>query len=235
MKNHRITTAWDRIEPDASADERMLSAILEKNHSRPREKSFRVLLVSLALILAAVGITVSRMPKTYTAALENGDSIVYRKGSTGESSFDIGYAVSSRELTDPELDAVFPAGTEARSAIGLFRDETGELLRVEGTVKDAKIILARTGFPVNDVVLAGTAAPSTVSGIPVEAGYYVTDPNSRGEQTIIFFASFSIGNTDAYVECAGEKQNGDAVSQETSDLIYRIISEGGPDFSAVSY
>lgn len=33
MKNNKIITSWDKIEPSDSANDRMLSAILEKNRS----------------------------------------------------------------------------------------------------------------------------------------------------------------------------------------------------------
>jgi len=84
------------------------------------------------------------------------------------------------------------------------------------------------------VVLEGNESSSSVNGIPVTTGYFVTSPNSRGEQSAIFFASFSIGNTNVYVECYGDKSDADAVSQETADLIFSIITKGEPDFSAIT-
>lgn len=172
--------------------------------------------------------------KGYTVNLANGDSIVYHIGSTNVASIHVGYPVSSRKLTDAELDAILPETTERRSAIGTFREENGELLRVEGKLGDATIIFAQDNFPISDVVLEGNESSSSVNGIPVTTGYFVTSPNSRGEQSAIFFASFSIGNTNVYVECYGDKSDADAVSQETADLIFSIITKGEPDFSAIT-
>lgn len=252
MKNNKIITSWDKIEPSDSANDRMLSAILEKNRSvhdrkdkvnyMSQRKNFKQFLIPVAACLVAIvavtGIVGSNMgwfgSKGYTVNLANGDSIVYHIGSTNVASIHVGYPVSSRKLTDAELDAILPETTERRSAIGTFREENGELLRVEGKLGDATIIFAQDNFPISDVVLEGNESSSSVNGIPVTTGYFVTSPNSRGEQSAIFFASFSIGNTNVYVECYGDKSDADAVSQETADLIFSIITKGEPDFSAIT-
>lgn len=252
MKNNKIITSWDKIEPSDSANDRMLSAILEKNRSvhdrkdkvnyMSQRKNFQKFLIPVAACLVAIvavtGIVGSNMgwfgSKGYTVNLANGDSIVYHIGSTNVASIHVGYPVSSRKLTDAELDAILPETTERRSAIGTFREENGELLRVEGKLGDATIIFAQDNFPISDVVLEGNESSSSVNGIPVTTGYFVTSPNSRGEQSAIFFASFSIGNTNVYVECYGDKSDADAVSQETADLIFSIITKGEPDFSAIT-
>ena len=252
MKNNKIITSWDKIEPSDSANDRMLSAILEKNRSvhdrkdkvnyMSQRKNFKKFMIPVAACLVAIvvvtGIVGSNMgwfgSKGYTVNLANGDSIVYHIGSTNVASIHVGYPVSSRKLTDAELDAILPETTERRSAIGTFREENGELLRVEGKLGDATIIFAQDNFPISDVVLEGNESSSSVNGIPVTTGYFVTSPNSRGEQSSIFFASFSIGNTNVYVECYGDKSDADAVSQETADLIFSIITKGEPDFSAIT-
>lgn len=252
MKNNKIITSWDKIEPSDSANDRMLSAILEKNRSvhdrkdkvnyMSQRKNFKKFMIPVAACLVAIvvvtGIVGSNMgwfgSKGYTVNLANGDSIVYHIGSTNVASIHVGYPVSSRKLTDAELDAILPETTERRSAIGTFREENGELLRVEGKLGDATIIFAQDNFPISDVVLEGNESSSSVNGIPVTTGYFVTSPNSRGEQSAIFFASFSIGNTNVYVECYGDKSDADAVSQETADLIFSIITKGEPDFSAIT-
>ena len=252
MKNNKIITSWDKIEPSDSANDRMLSAILEKNRSvhdrkdkvnyMSQRKNFKKFLIPVAACLVAIvvvtGIVGSNMgwfgSKGYTVNLANGDSIVYHIGSTNVASIHVGYPVSSRKLTNAELDAILPETTERRSAIGTFREENGELLRVEGKLGDATIIFAQDNFPISDVVLEGNESSSSVNGIPVTTGYFVTSPNSRGEQSAIFFASFSIGNTNVYVECYGDKSDADAVSQETADLIFSIITKGEPDFSAIT-
>lgn len=249
MKNDKIIASWNKIEPSDSADERMLSAILERNRSvRNRKDKVNYMsrtkkrlipaVVCMALLIAVTGIIGGNLgwfgSKDYTVKLTNGDSIVYRNGSTSEASFEVDYPVTSRDLTDTELEILFPASTESRSAIGTFRDETGALLRVEGKIGNASVIYAQDGFPVNDVVIVGNETASSVAGVPVTTGYYITKPNSRGEQLAIFFGSFKIGNTNAYVECFGDKSEANEVSQTTAELILQIIENGEPDFSAVN-
>ena len=225
MKNDKIIASWNKIEPSDSADERMLSAILERNSSvRNRKDKVNYMsrtkkrlipaVVCMALLIAVTGIIGGNLgwfgSKDYTVKLTNGDSIVYRNGSTSEASFEVDYPVTSRDLTDTELEILFPASTESRSAIGTFRDETGAL------------------------VIVGNETASSVAGVPVTTGYYITKPNSRGEQLAIFFGSFKIGNTNAYVECFGDKSEANEVSQTTAELILQIIENGEPDFSAVN-
>lgn len=184
MKNNKIITSWDKIEPSDSANDRMLSAILEKNRSvhdrkdkvnyMSQRKNFKKFLIPVAACLVAIvavtGIVGSNMgwfgSKGYTVNLANGDSIVYHIGSTNVASIHVGYPVSSRKLTDAELDAILPETTERRSAIGTFREENGELLRVEGKLGDATIIFAQDNFPISDVVLEGNESSSSVNGIP---------------------------------------------------------------------
>ena len=248
MKNDKIIASWNKIEPSDSANERMLTAILERNRSVQNRKDkvdymskIRKMLIPvaacLAVLIAVTGIIGGNLgwfgSKGYTVRLANGDSIVYYSGSTGETSFEVDYPISSRELTDTELDAIFPASTESRSAMGTFRDETGDLLRIEGKIGLASVIYAQDIFPVNDVVIEGNETTSLVVGIPVTTGYFITNPNSRGEQLAVFFGSFKIGNTNAYVECFGDKSEADEVSQTTAELILQIIEKGEPDFAAV--
>lgn len=248
MKNDRIFASWNKIEPSDSANERMLSAILERNRSihngkdkvnymSNTKKTLIPIAACLAVLIAVTGIIGGNLgwfgSKGYTVRLANGDSIVYYSGSTGETSFEVDYPISSRELTDTELDAIFPTSTESRSAMGTFRDETGDLLRIEGKIGNASVIYARDNFPVNDVVIEGTETTSLVAGVPVTTGYYITNPNSRGEQLAVFFGSFKIGNTNAYVECFGDKSEANEVSQTTAELILQIIENGEPNFSAV--
>lgn len=252
MKNNKIIISWDKIKPSDSVNERMLSAILKQNRSvhdrkdkvnlMSKTKKSRKMLIPVAACLVALiavtGIIGGNVgwfgSKGYTVNLVNGDSIVYHNGSTGEMSFEVEYPISSRELTDTELDAIFPKTNESRTAIGTFRDETGALLRIEGKIGNISVIYAQDGFPVNDVVIEGNETASSVAGVPVTTGYYITKPNSRGEQHAIFFGSFKIGNTNVYVECFGDKNEASEVSQRTAELILQIIENGEPDFSAVT-
>lgn len=252
MKNNKIIASWDKIEPSNSANERMLSAILERScsvhyrkgkaRSMAQAKKTKKYLIPIAACLAAIivvtGIVGNNLnwfgSKEYRANLANGDSVVYHYGSTSQAVFVFDFPVSTRDLTDSELSLIFPTTVESPIAHGSFNDETGELFRVEGKIGEANVIIVQSGFPVSDVMVEGNESISTVSGIPVTAGYFITKPNSKGLRTAIFFGSFSIGNTDIYVELAGDESDTDAISQSTANLILEIIENGEPDFSAIA-
>ncbi len=253
MKNNQVITSWNKIEPSDSANERMLSAILEQNRSvhnrkdkvnsmsqKKTKKRFlvpvAVCLVALVAVTGIIGASVGWFgSKEYTVGLANGDSIVYHSGSSAEANFgDVGFPTSSRELSNEELDILFPKTSEPRRGMGIFREETGELLRLEGEIGDAKVIFASDGFPVNDVLIEGNETSSSVDGIPVTTGYFITDANSKGNQTAVFFGTFTLGRTNIYVECAGDKNEADNVSRVTANLILSIIENGEPDLNVIT-
>lgn len=76
-------------------------------------------------------------------------------------------------------------------------------------------------------VLAGNSTVSDIEGIKVEAGIFVTDKNSKGERSYIYFADFKIDDIAYYVEYGGSKE------EETffTNLIVDIISGEKADFS----
>ena len=97
MKNDRIIASWDKIEPSDSANERMLTAILERNRSvrngkdkvnymSKTKKTLIPVVACLAILIAVTGIIGGNLgwfgSKGYTARLANGDSIAYCNGST---------------------------------------------------------------------------------------------------------------------------------------------------------
>ena len=50
---------------------------------------------------------------------------------------------------------------------------------------------------------------------------------------VVNFWGTTIGNTNAYVECFGDKSEANEVSQTTAELFLQIIENGEPNFSAV--
>lgn len=251
MKNNKIIASWDKIEPGDSANERMLSAILERNRSvhdrkgkvssmsQEKSKKYLIPVVScLAAIITITGIIGNNLnwfgSKEYTVNLANGDSVVYHNGSTCDVELEFDFPLSTRDLTDSELSLIFPGTVEPAAAHGTFKDETGELIRIEGKIGEADVIIVQSGFPATDVIVEGNESISAVSGIPVTTGYFITKPDSKGLQTAIFFGSFTIGNKDIYVELAGDKSDTDVISQSITNLILEIIENGEPDFSAIA-
>lgn len=124
--------------------------------------------------------------------------------------------------------------TETQSAMGTFHGETGELIRLEGKIGDAKVIYAQDEFPVSDVKIEGNESISTVCGVSVTTGYFVTNQNSKGEQSIIFYADFKTGSINVYVELAGDRNEAETVSGKIAGLIYRIIEKGETDLKGIT-
>lgn len=62
-----------------------------------------------------------------------------------------------------------------------------------------------------DTVIVGTEKVSEINGITIVAGYFVTDPNSRGEQNAIYYATFEIGDCKVYLENGGMKDDSETI------------------------
>ena len=71
-----------------------------------------------------------------------------------------------------------------------------ELIGFEGQVGNVKVIISTSDVQLLDTVIVGTEKVSEINGITIVAGYFVTDPNSRGEQNAIYYATFEIGRSE---------------------------------------
>ena len=77
-----------------------------------------------------------------------------------------------------------------------------------------------------DTVIDGAEKISTVNGISVIAGYFVTDRNSVGKQNAIYYATFKLGDSTVYVENAGDKSESENVKNDLSHIIQELINNG---------
>lgn len=249
MKNEKLISSWNKIKPNDEAKERMLNSILEQNQqaqnrkeqeytmsNNRRKKILIPIAACLVAIIAVGGIFGINHNKSYTVTLDNGESIVYyNNGGLSTSSMKIDIAGITRALTKAEVKKLFPNLTGDISASGSFLEESGELFRIEGRTDKAKIIFSKGSHPLTDAIIVGDSNKSTIKGVPVECGLFITDPNSRGEQTAIFYASFKLGDTNAFVELAGDKGEAEALSQRHAELVEQVIDNGELDFSLVWY
>lgn len=62
--------------------------------------------------------------------------------------------------------------------------------------------------------------------LPVTAGYFITDPNSRGEQIVIYYADFKLGDSTVHMENAGSSQDSETIKNELVEAICKIIALG---------
>jgi hypothetical protein len=259
MKNNQIIDSWNGIGPDTAADQRMLSAILARNHAGQSEKKkvytkdkifnwkrlapLAVCLVLVVALVAMVGNNAGWLGgNTLIADLgSSGTLSFYKGGSVADASFawdaDWGEPIS-RELTAEESSILF--GDLGVTGYAIFRLTDSSLMHFEGKIvetegllsEDIKINLSASGFPVTDAIITGNEEVSQINGIPVTAGYFVTDANSKGERTIIYFASFVTENATVYVELAGTEANSDVIRTEIGDVIIKL-TQSPPDMAKV--
>ena len=101
-----------------------------------------------------------------------------------------------------------------------------ELLGLQGTIGDAKLVVETAGETLRDTIVEGEETSSKVGGTSVTAGYLVTDPNSRGEQTVIYYAEFQLGGSIVYVEHAGAKAESEQIKNDLAEIIQDLIGHG---------
>lgn len=66
------------------------------------------------------------------------------------------------------------------------------------------MVISTTDTKLLDTDIIGIEETSTVNETSVIAGYFETDPNSVGEQNVIYYATFKLGDSTVYVENAGK-------------------------------
>jgi len=143
------------------------------------------------------------------------------------------------ELTNDEVQKVFPnlIDTHTITATANFQsDETGAaLFNVDAHAVSADglstYIQIAPGEEVVDYILEGDVKTSDVLGTAVTAGYFETEPNSKGEQNVIYFASFKLSGLSYYAELGGSEPESAALRDEFSSLIGTLIKEGAADLS----
>lgn len=143
------------------------------------------------------------------------------------------HAVSAPIITVPAGES--SSGT---SIWGTFREDSGELIRVEGTMNGTKIAAAAPGIPVTDTVVGdgGDSGIERIDGVDVALSSFTTDPNSRGERTVVLDASFSVTVTDVKNGGAAEWRfeavesgpvgEADAAAKSLIESVRRILAAG---------
>ena len=193
-------------------------------------------------LIAALGVGVFQSGlfgnKTDIATLENGTEIVFVKSEMTASSIDIDGAVTTRQLTEDEIATLFPNLPVTAHAIFKTSDmdagNSPELIGFEGNIGNAKMVISTTNISLLDTEISGNEEISTVNGTSVTAGYFVTDPNSNGEQNAIYYATFKLGDSTIYVENAGAKTESETIKNDLATIIQELINNGALDLSAIN-
>ena len=142
-----------------------------------------------------------------------------------------------QELTAIEIKAVFPIlkNTHDIKATANFQsDENGEtLFNIDANAISAAglktYIQLAPGEVVLDYVFDSETKSSDVLGTAVTAGYFETEPNSKGLKNIICFGTFKLSDVAYYVELSGAETDKEVVKNEMSEIIGLLIEGGATD------
>lgn len=167
--------------------------------------------------------------KTDIVTLENGEKITLVNNPVHVTSIDLNVRI--RKLTDEETKLLFADLPVTANAY--FEPDTHHIVGFEGNIGDVKLVVSTSGEKLVDTVIDGKECPSTIAGISVTAGYFLTKPNSRGIKTVIYYATFDIGENTVYVEYSGAETESDTVKYEFVDAILKLIENGEFDLSQI--
>jgi nitrate reductase NapE component len=252
MRNKRIVDSWNKIEPDSAADARMLDAIIARNHAGQSEKNkvstmnktldwkrLAPIAACLVLVVALVGVFGNNAgwfgSKTYTAELGESGTLNFYKNNKipGEADFawdeNWGEAIT-RELTAEGNEVLF--NNRAFEGFMSFRSTDGAFMHLEARSGNAQINLSANGHAVTDAFI-DTSEISNINDVPVSAGYWVSDANSKGIRTIVYAASFEHNGVAVYIEVAGNESDSDAFRSEMGGLVEQLTNTP-PDVTAIS-
>lgn len=173
--------------------------------------------------------------KTDIAALDNGDKIVFAKSETAGSSIDIDGIITTRQLTEEEMAALFPDMPVTAHAVFMTSDmdsgNSRKLIGFEGNIGNIKMVVSTSDIQLLDTVIIGDEGSAEINGTNITAGYFVTDPNSKGEQNAIYYAALEFGSCKIYLENSGTKDNREATKNQLVEVIQKLIENGDPDLT----
>ena len=168
--------------------------------------------------------------RTEIVTLDNGNEIVFVKSDMVAGSLDIAIDVTTRQLTEEEITIIFPNLPVTANAIYSVDNTSAggskELVGFEGNIENVKMVISTSDVQLLDAIVVGNEASTEVNGTNVTAGYFMTDPNSKGERYVIYYATFQFGDSTVYVENAGAKSESERVKNVLAAIIQQLIENG---------
>lgn len=143
--------------------------------------------------------------------------------STGEQkSLDIN--ADFRPLTDEEIQKL---GIGLSDSAAAFSRSTGEVMFIEGRYHDSHIYICAGDSDYRDAIIdTGLETVNEISGTEVKTGVFVTDANSKGIKTVIFYAEFVVSGNTVYLELGGDSADAETLGMEFTRQICEIIANG---------
>lgn len=174
--------------------------------------------------------------RTDTTTLHNGEKLVFKQSAAPSSSFALDLDVTMKPLTAKEAANLFgdlPITLHALYKTGdADAGVTQGLLGFEGKIGSVKAVISTSDMPLLDTVIVGTEESSVINEVSITAGFFITDPNSKGERTAIYYASFALGSCKIYLENAGAEADRESIKNQLADAIQELIENGEPDLSS---
>lgn len=196
-----------------------------------RQKWVSVAACFVLVAVIGVGVYQSNLfgTKNDIATLDGGETITFVKNDLSQSSINLN--VTTRPLSDVEIEMLFadlPVTADA-----YFDADNHNILGFEGKISDTRMVVSKQGVNLLDTIIDGNTITSSVDGVDIDAGYFVTKSNSQGIKTVIYYATFDMGENTIYVEYSGVENESETVKNNLVDTILKLIENGAFDLSQI--
>lgn len=167
--------------------------------------------------------------KTDIFTLETGETIRFVEGTVSESIID--EDITIKELTSEEFEVAFSDLNVTGQ--GYFNATNGNIIGLEGEIDNVKFIISKQNTNFYDIEIKGEEYNSIVEGVSILAGYFITDANSQGEKTAIYYATFNIGENTFHVEHSGMANEHEKIKSDLIKVICQLIENGQIDLEQI--
>lgn len=204
-----------------------------KKTSRITNRQKWVSVAACFVLVAVIGVGVFQSnlfgTKNDIATLNGGETITFVKNDLSPSSINLN--VTTRPLSDAEIEMLFsdlPVTADA-----YYDADNHNILGFEGKIGDTRIVVSKQGVNLLDTTIDGNTITSSVDGVDINAGYFITKSNSQGIKTVIYYATFDMGENTIYVEYSGVENESETVKNNLVDTILKLIENGAFDLSQI--
>lgn len=204
------------------------------NPVKKSEKRFSAIAVIIGSVILAVTLILTVFSDSGESVILSDGTVVKFEPAAGEVISDmITEDIESRELSGQEISTLF-SGLPV-TAYGHFDAESGRLFGLEGKIGECSLITCVPDRWFKDTVIEGRESSSVIDGVSVKAGYLVTDKNSKGEQHIVYYAEFDLGENKYYLENGGDLNKKIDIRKELINRMTQLISNGEVDLAQIGY
>lgn len=230
MKKEQLYEALGEINENYISDAHQTT----KKKTHPVWMKWGAIAVCLCLVVVGAFVFQNGSLRNHEITLDSGDTLVFAKSDTiGSEQFEVKRSnAESYVLTSSEIDLLF--NELPVSGVVYFDKESGQFVAIEGKINDMLLAITAPSEIFADTLIDGKETISEIEGTAVSAGYFLTDENSKGERTIIYYASFKLGQYEVYVEHADIESSGDTVKAELANAVQDLISNGELDVGLIS-